>query len=215
MTSLSNLDESIDEQSRSVPVLSNEMRMAYGTVCDRRPQGRVHGLIPHGEALWRNTMTRLLLVGLLGVIIADCAGYWRAHTEGTSGPIAWSITDAQSAADRVGERYAYSFVLVLQETQGTPLTFTTLTYTVYSGTATSSGTDTRILQGTWKLRAHGSYRFPFTYTVTCREGSGCVKLEPLAPTYHIVLTGTDSQDKPAQVIIDTKLPPDPSVIRKH
>jgi hypothetical protein len=206
---------SINEHSRSVPVLSDEMGSAHGTASDRMPQASVHGLIPHGEALWRNTMTRLLLVGLLGVIIAGCAGYWRAHTEGTSGPIAWSIAEAKSAADRVGERYAYSFVLVLQETQGTPLTFTTLTYTVYSGTATSSGAYEQTIQGTWKLRGHGRYRFPFTYTATCPEGSGCVKLEPLAPTYHIVLAGTDSQDKSVQVVIDTKLPPDSSVLSKH
>ena len=158
---------------------------------------------------------RPLLPVLLGGIMAGCAAYWQAHTEGTSGPIAWYIADAKSAADRVGERYAYAFVLVLQETQGTALTFTTMTYTFYSGTATSSGTDARTVQGTWKLRAHRTYQFPFTYTATCLEGSGCIKLEPLAPTAHIVLTGTDSQDKPVQVIIDTKLPPDPSVIRKH
>ena len=80
-----------------------------------------------------HTMVRRGLAMLLGVVLAGCATYWQAHTTGTSGPIAWSIADAQSAADRVGERYAYTFVLVLQETQGTPLTFTTLTYTVYSG----------------------------------------------------------------------------------
>jgi hypothetical protein len=161
-------------------------------------------------------MTRLLLVVLLGVVLAGCAAYWQAHTEGTSGPIAWYITDAKSASDPVGERYAYTFVLVLQETQGTPLTFTTLTYTVYSGSGgIHSGAQEQTIQGTWKLRAHGRYRFPFTYTATCPEGSGCIKLEPLAPTYHIVLTGTESQDKPLRVIIDTKLPPDPNVLRKH
>jgi hypothetical protein len=159
-------------------------------------------------------MLRLLLAVLLGGI-AGCAAYWQAHTEGTSGPITWSIADATSAADPVGERYAYAFVLVLQEMQGTALTFTTLTYTVYSGTATNPGAYEQTIQGTWKLRAHGRYRFPFTYTVTCPEGSGCVKLEPLAPTYYIVLTGTDSQEKPVRVIIDTKLPPDPNVIPKH
>ena len=160
-------------------------------------------------------MVRLLLAVLLGAVIAGCAGYWQAHTEGTSGPIAWHIADARSAADRVGERYVYAFVLVLQETQGTPLTFTTMTYTVYSGTATHSGSSEQTIQGTWKLRAHGTLRFPFTFTVTCPEGSGCIKLEPLAPTYHIVLTGAESQDKPLRVIVDTKLPPDPSVLRKH
>jgi len=161
-------------------------------------------------------MTRLLLVVLLGVIITGCATYWQAHTEGTSGPIAWSITDATSAADRVGERSAYTFVLVLQETQGTALTFTAMTYTVYSGSGgIQPGAHAQTIQGTAKLRAHGTLRVPFTYTATCPEGSGCVKLEPLAPTYHIVLSGTDSEDKPIQVVIDTKLPPDPSVLRKH
>ncbi len=160
-------------------------------------------------------MVRLRLAVLLGGVIAGCAAYWQAHTEGTSGPIAWYIADARSAADPVGERYAYAFVLVLQDTQGTPLTFTTMTYTVYSGTATQSGSDERTIQGTWKLRAHGTLRFPFTFTVTCPEGSGCIKREPLAPRYHIVLTGYESQDKPVRVIIDTKLPPDPSIIRKH
>jgi hypothetical protein len=160
-------------------------------------------------------MVRLLLTVLLGLVIAGCTAYWQAHTEGTSGPIAWYIADARSAADPVGERYAYAFVLVLQDIQGTPLTFTTMTYTVYSGTATQSGSDERTMQGTWKLRARGTLRFPFTFTVTCPEGSGCIKLEPLAPRYHIVLTGTESHDKPVRVSIDTKLPPDPSVIRKH
>ena len=159
-------------------------------------------------------MLRLFLAVLLGVI-TGCAAYWQAHTEGTSGPIAWHITDAKSAADRVGERSAYSFILVLQETQGTPLTFTTLTYTVYSGSGgIQAGAQEQTIQGTSKLWAHGTLRMPFTYTATCPEGSGCIKLEPLAPTYHIVLMGTDSHDQPVRVVIDTKLPPDPRVLRK-
>jgi hypothetical protein len=53
-------------------------------------------------------MVRLRLAVLLGVIIAGCATYWQAHTEGTSGPIAWSIADAKSAADPPGELEATS-----------------------------------------------------------------------------------------------------------
>ena len=37
-------------------------------------------------------MIRLLPAVLLGVVIAGCAAYWKEHTEGTSGPIAWYIT---------------------------------------------------------------------------------------------------------------------------
>src|SRR5262249_25090593 len=157
-------------------------------------------------------MRRLLAV-LLGVVLVGCAAYWQGHTGGTSGPIAWQITDAKSVADRVGERSAYSFILVLQETQGTALTFTTMTYTVSSGSGgIQPGQGGQTVQGLWKLRPHGSYRLPFTYTASCPEGSGCIKLESLAPTYHIVFTGTDSREKPVQVVIDTKLPPDPSVL---
>jgi hypothetical protein len=176
----------------------------------------LHGLISPSMDSGEQTMTRWLLGVLLGVVITGCATYWRAHTEGTSGPIAWYITDAKSVSDPVTERSAYSFVLVLQETQGTALTFTTLTYTVYSGTGgTEPGATEQTIQGAWKLRAHGRSRFPFTLTAFCPEGSGCVKPGWLAPTYHIVLTGTDSQAQPVRVVVDTKLPPDPSVISKH
>jgi len=188
---------------------------AYGMASDRMPPAIVHGLMHHGAGIWRNMMIHLRFAVLLGGVIAGCAAYWQAHTEGTSGPIAWYIADARSAADPVGERYACTFVLVLRETQGTALIFTTMTYTVYSGTATHSGADERTIQGPWKLRAHGTFRFPFTFTVTCPEGSGCIKLEPLAPTYHVVLTGTDSQAKPVRVLIGTKLPPDPGVMPKR
>jgi len=160
-------------------------------------------------------MVRMLLAVLLGAVSAGCAAYWQAHTEGTSGPIAWYITDARSDSNLREERYTYAFVLALQETQGTAITFTTLTYTFYSGAAVTPGVDERTIQGTWKLRARGGYRFPFTFTIACPEGSGCIKPGPLAPTYHIVLTGTDSQDKPVRVIIDAKLPPDPNAIPKH
>jgi len=42
-----------------------------------------------------------------------------------------------------------------------------------------------------------------------------MKLGPRAPTYHIVLTGTDGQDKPVHEMIDTQLPPDPAAIPRH
>ena len=130
---------------------------AYGMVSDRMPPAIVHGLMHHGAGIWRNMMIHLRFAVLLGGVIAGCAAYWQAHTEGTSGPIAWYIADARSAADPVGERYAYTFVLVLRETQGTALIFTTMTYTVYSGTATHSGADGRTIQGPWKLGRMGHF----------------------------------------------------------
>jgi len=96
-------------------------------------------------------MKRMLLTVLLGMVVTGCATYWKERTEGTSGPIAWYITDATSDANTREERYIYFFVLVLQETQGTPITFTTMTYTIYSGTATSSVVNERTRQRSWKL----------------------------------------------------------------
>ena len=87
---------------------------AHGVVSDRMPPVIVHRLMHHGAGIWGNMMIHLAV--LLGSIIAGCAAYWRAHTAGTSGPIAWYIADARSAADPVGERYAYAFVLVVRET---------------------------------------------------------------------------------------------------
>src|ERR671923_445349 len=89
-------------------------------------------------------MVRLRLAVLLGILIAGCAAYWQAHTEGTSGPIAWYITDARSESNPVAERYTYAFVLVLQETQGT---------------ATNPGADERTVQGIWKLQRMGDFSF--------------------------------------------------------
>jgi len=160
-------------------------------------------------------MARVLLAILLGVVVASCGAYWHAHTEGTSGPLTWYVTEAKSESNRAEDRYAYSFILVLQETQGTAITFTTMTYTIYSGTATHSPSDAWTSHGNWALRPRGTYRFPFTYTITCPELRGCPKLGDIAPTYHILLTGTDHQDKPVQVVIDIRLPPDPEAIRKH
>src|SRR5262245_9750354 len=88
-----------------------------------------------------DAIMRMLLAVLLVMVVTACATYWKEHTEGTSGPIAWYITDARAETNTRDERYVYAFVLVLQETQGIPLTFTTMTYRYYSGTATTAGVD--------------------------------------------------------------------------
>jgi hypothetical protein len=152
---------------------------------------------------------------LLGIVVLGCATYWQAHTAGTSGPIAWHVTEAKSESIHAEDRYAYSFVLVLQETQGTPITFTTMTYTVYSGTTTHSPSYEETIHRNIPLRPRSAYRLPFTFTITCPELKGCSPIIALAPTYHIRLTGTDNHAKPVQVSIDIKLPPDPKAIQQR
>ena len=161
-------------------------------------------------------MAHRLIAILLGVVIASCGAYWRAHTEGTSGPITWYVTDVKSESNAGDNSHSYAFTLILRETQGSPITFTTMTYTIYSGTATHEKSQGQTQEGRWKLQPHGQWRVPFRYAITCPELGGCVKIEAwtLAPIYHIILTGTDGQDKPVRVVIDMRLPPDPDAIRK-
>jgi len=161
------------------------------------------------------TMACPLLALLLGTVVAGCATYWHAHTAGTSGPIAWHVTEAKSESTLAEDRYVYSFVLVLQETQGTPITFTTMTYTVYSGTETHSPSYGETVDRNIQLRPRSAYRLPFTFTITCPELRACSKIVGLAPTYHIMLTGTDNHAKPVHVSIDIKLPPDPKAIQQR
>src|SRR5262249_19953064 len=133
----------------------------------------------------------VLLLPLLSLLVVSCTSYWHSQTSGPSGPVRWQVTEATSTSDRVAERYTYAFALVLQEMEGKAITFTNMHYTYYSGTETVSKRDERSQEGHWTLRPYGTFRMPFSLTVTCPEGSGCVKLDWMAPTYHIVLTGTD------------------------
>jgi len=81
-------------------------------------------------------MTRALLAILLCIGSAGCAAYWHDQTQGTSGPLTWYVIDATSEAAREPTLATYTFTLVVQQTEGVPITFTTMTATVYSGTAT-------------------------------------------------------------------------------
>src|SRR5713226_6358886 len=81
-------------------------------------------------------MRRVLILVPLGMLIAGCVPLG-TRTEGTSGPIAWHVTDlkTESVGDRTSPgdfRGAYSFTLVLKETQGIPITFTYRKDTIYA-----------------------------------------------------------------------------------
>jgi hypothetical protein len=160
-------------------------------------------------------IARGLLAMLLGVVVTGCAAYWRSHTQGTSGPVTWHVAGAKSESQQAEDRYTYSFVLVLQETQGTAITFTTMTYTIDGGTGVRPGANEWSSQGQWTLPPRGTYRFPLRYTILCPQLSECFKLHHPAPAYHIVLTGTDNQKKSVRVVIDLKLPPDPDAVPKY
>jgi hypothetical protein len=73
------------------------------------------------------------LLWILGTTMAvtECTGL-RAPLQGVSGPVAWQVTDLRMMERAVAgtARDLYTFTLVLKETQGDALTFTSLEQTI-------------------------------------------------------------------------------------
>jgi hypothetical protein len=167
---------------------------------------------------WRAGGNVLRLLGglLLGLVMAGCMKLG-IQTEGVSGPLAWRATDRKVQAvtgdtgvimGREG-RDVYACPLLLHETQGTAITFTQLAATM---TATASLTPVALEQDIqWRLRPHGTLRRPLASTYQCL-GSECINPGPIAPVWHLRLTGVDDQGQPVRVVIHVRLPANPEAI---
>lgn len=164
-------------------------------------------------------MSHLLFALLLGMVVTSCASLGM-RTEGVSGPIAWHATDfkiqavgeAAGVLGRPTQQEVYAFTLVLQETQGTALTFTKMAYRVDSGPGIHPGFAERV--GQWRLRPHGELRWPLWSTWSCAS-TDCVNPGFVVPAWHIVLTGTDNRGQEVRVVIDLKLPSNPEAMEKR
>lgn len=165
-------------------------------------------------------MARTLFALLLGVVVTGCASLG-VRTEGVSGPIAWRATDLKVQA--VGEapgfigvgraaQEVYSFTLVLQETQGTAITFTKVAYTIDSGPALLPFSSEQ--PGHWELRPYRELRWPLSSSYHC-PASDCMNPGAVAPVWHIILTGTDDKGRPVRAVIDLKLPYNPDAMQKR
>src|SRR5262245_22948513 len=110
-------------------------------------------------------MSRMLFALGLSMVVASCASLGM-RTAGVSGPIAWRATDLkiQAVGEAAGvlggrtQQEVYSFTLVLQETQGTALTFTKVAYRIDSGPGIQPFFADRV--GQWRLRPQGELRWP-------------------------------------------------------
>ena len=164
-------------------------------------------------------MPRPLFALLLVMVVTSCASLGM-RTEGVSGPIAWRATDLKiqavgEAAGVVGrpvQQEVYSFTLILQETQGTALTFTKIEYRIDSGPGIHPFFAERV--GQWRLRPHRELRWPLSSTWSC-PSTDCVRPEFFAPVWHIILTGTDNRGQEVRVVIDLKLPYNPDALEKR
>jgi len=154
-------------------------------------------------------MSRALLTLICGAVLTGCTALASlgVRTEGTSGPIAWHVTDLKLEE----ARGTYSFTLVLQETQGNPLTFTYRKDTRYAVNVTVLQSVDQAIR--LRLRPHEERRLPLTFSWRCPAGN-CLETRGIAPMWTIELTGMDDKGNPVKARIDIKLPPNPDTYRK-
>jgi hypothetical protein len=130
-------------------------------------------------------------------------------------PIVWQATDFRVITRTVhgAERTLYTFMLVLEETQGSGITLTQLDYTTYPpGFAVIPASErTAIL---WRLRPYGELRHFFYSSPCCLEARFGIQGR-LAPAWHILLTGINDHGQPVRVVIDLSLPLQPLVLTQR
>jgi hypothetical protein len=152
---------------------------------------------------------------LLGMLVAGCVPLG-TRTEGTSGPLAWYVTDLKSESapgrrDTPGDtRGSYSLTLILKETQGIPLRFTHRKDTIYAASLTVLKAADEAIN--LRFRPHEERRFPLTFSWECAAGD-CLPVNNVAPRWTINLTGTDAQGNAVQAVIQMNLPANPATYR--
>lgn len=147
----------------------------------------------------------LLALGMHLVLTACTTLSPRPDAEPAS--IVWQATDFRVLTRTINgvERTLYTFMLVLEETQGSEITLTQLDYTT-----SHPGFDLLpAAKGTaivWKLRPYGELRQLFYASPCCAKAHLAIP-EPLALAWRISLTGTDDRGQRVRVAIDLSLPP--------
>lgn len=158
--------------------------------------------------LARLTTLGLLACGSVGLL--GCA-VLHPQTEGRSGPLTWQATELQLQHTEWASRELYSFTLVLQETSGTPITFTTLAVQLQNSPDAPPVWWEQT--GPWTLPAHGELRLPLTSTRYCPYVA-CTPRGALAPQWALTLSGTDGRGTPVRYALEVRLPASPAAARR-
>jgi hypothetical protein len=101
----------------------------------------------------------------------------QVHVTGASGPIAWQVTDSRIVARSVEgtPRDLYTFTLMLQEIQGTAMTFQQVVSRLTHPSMPTLPQQSTIF---WQLRPHGELRQPFSFPL-CTDA--CKHAAAMAP----------------------------------
>jgi clan AA aspartic protease (TIGR02281 family) len=152
-------------------------------------------------------LARVLLTFSAALIIAGCAER-QIHVTGASGPVAWQVTDFRIVTRSMQgtPRDLYTFTLVLQETQGTALTFQQVVSRLTHPSIPTLPQQSTIL---WQLRPHGELRQPFAFPLCITDA--CKHAAAMAPwSLDLAILGTDQRQQPLRVVINTRLPNAPT-----
>src|SRR5215831_17316437 len=112
--------------------------------------------------MWRAWLLVRVLLTLWAVLVVTGCPERQAHVTGVSGPIVWQVTDFRIVARSVQgtPRDLYSFTLVLQETQGTTITFQQVVSRLTHPSIPTVPQQSTVF---WQLRPHGELRQPFSF----------------------------------------------------
>src|SRR5437879_13881155 len=111
---------------------------------------------------WRAWILAPVLLTLAAALVVTGCTERQVRVTGASGSIAWQVTDFRIVARSVQgtPRDLYTFTLVLQETQGTAITFQHVVSRLTHPSIPTLPQQSPIL---WQLRPHGELRQPFSF----------------------------------------------------
>ena len=142
------------------------------------------------------------LLLFLGSLWSGCASV-KVQTAGETPQLRWRATDFSYYTVAFDQRAVYKYTLILEDLQGRDVTFTALRAKLQNN-ATSPRFNWE-KDGRWVLPAHGELRIPLGTYRYCNDVN-CVDRGPLAPVWHLTLSGTDSHGQPVQQVIRLRLP---------
>jgi hypothetical protein len=125
------------------------------------------------------------------------------RTAGEVQGIRWHTQDYHNYMIALEEREVYGYTLVLEETEGREVTFTTLHARIRNNPHSRDFTWEKT--GTWHVAARGTLAIALGSWRYCLSAN-CQDWGPFAPVWQLHLTGTDGQGQRVHTIIQMRLP---------
>ena len=160
------------------------------------------------RGMFKSLPDRFVLMLAVCLLLCGCATLG-PKVQGETEDLSWKATDMklELRPAQGGNRYFYTFNLVVRETRGHSLTFNEIVTTIYQpGIGPWTGT----YPGEWRLGAGEAFRVPLQSTISCAPNTqSCLGTNVPIPLWRIKMSGKDEKDRPVKAVIDLTLPGDP------